>query len=691
MILFYKNGNTLKIHNPSAETKHYQMPSVNSVLATEDDLTKVTTVSSAIKQPVILTPANNSTGFNGDITFTGFETIETFTGTLDAISIAIATDINFANVVVLQRVVTTVASSFNIAVDLSSSDLYIKVKYHSDLYSSVWSNPVKTTTPEYIINKPTIIGPTNGQTGVALFPMISGSDFTYVGVDETHESTTYQIAKDVTFTNIAYNVTSTTDLTSHLITEDLDYETTYYIRMRYNGSKYGNSEWSNTITISTLEVDEKIKTINGQIRRLVNDNTGNYIYAIGFDSNINSNTEIQGIVYKFDKNLNIVSRKILGLTNKSVRLFQCCVDNDNNLIVTGGSSERNTFESSLVIKFDSNLNVLIKKVFVPNTTQLDTFSNILYDANTDTYLLTGHVYNNGTAQIPSTLHSGFIRMSKDLNIIENKFLNIGNRIGVSTLNIREYGSDKYVCFYPIFADDGIYGTAVLITDKNLNVLNTKFLFVSNTHVMISSMVVSNTDIYLVGYTYPPGSVYLRSFILKLDSNLNIVLQKAHYGVKNYVYHTITLDDKNNKLLVTGRIGALQPGAKSVLVEYDLNLNITKSLIFDNTSTNLTDTEGLGLLFTNNTYVFNSVSSNSNLPYDLYSLLTLLDKDLSEFVDYTEPTGKVTIKNNVENIQNYTLPISVLAPTVTSYTFNYTGYTSTLSLLTHSLLDLTYDI
>ena len=237
MILFYKNGNTLKIHNPSAETKHYQMPSVNSVLATEDDLTKVTTVSSAIKQPTILTPANNSTGFNGDITFTGFETIETFTGTLDAISIAIATDINFANVVVLQRVETTDAGSFNIAVDLSSSDLYIKVKYHSDLYSSVWSNPVKTTTPEYIINKPTIIGPVNGVTGVALFPMISGSDFTYVGVDETHESTTYQIAKDVTFTNIAYNVTSTTDLTSHLITEDLDYETTYYIRMRYNGNK----------------------------------------------------------------------------------------------------------------------------------------------------------------------------------------------------------------------------------------------------------------------------------------------------------------------------------------------------------------------------------------------------------------------------------------------------------------------
>lgn len=626
MILFYKNGNTLKIHNPSTETKHYQMPSVNSVLATEDDLTKVTTVSSAIKQPAILTPANNSTGFNGDITFTGFETIETFTGTLDAISIAIATDINFANVVVLQRVETTDAGSFNIAVDLSSSDLYIKVKYHSDLYSSVWSNPVKTTTPEYIINKPTIIGPTNGATGVALLPMISGSDFTYVGVDETHESTTYQIAKDVTFTNIAYNVTSTTDLTSHLIIEDLDYKTTYYIRMRYNGSKYGNSEWSNTITISTLDIKNTLIAISSantagvrlhNVRTIDHKNINAIAYghrAYPYYAKIDNNNRIvkeyeetkitggamYGSIVDPDGNIIFVGHGIVAATNtNALRILKIspdfvvlkeinltavlgngfCIKRDNlgNYFICGTS---HTAVTGILLKLDSNLNILVAKTItgpsVGNNFQL---LSLEIDSSNNVAVFGFSSTNNQEGTI-------IMKYDNNLNKISARVLNYyGNTLTMGG-GIRDTVKDDL---------GNIYGVGRSIQwDNTANY--TGIIYRINTNLDVSKIkdIPNNPlPITLSSITFFNGFLYVtteKSYILKLDLNLNLIKtmkitrsDNSNNAMANDLYQH-TLDNKGN-LYAGGYLANIKHSSLIAI------LNV------DNDITTSTTTNGLYLINT----------------------------------------------------------------------------------------------
>lgn len=565
MILFYKNGNTLKIHNPSAETKYYQMPSVNSVLATEDDLTKLTTVSSAIiKQPVILTPANNSTGFNGDITFTGFETIETFTGTLDAISIAIATDINFANVVVLQRVETTDAGSFNIAVDLSSSDLYIKVKYHSDLYSSAWSNVVKTTTPEYIINKPTIIGPTNGQTGVALFPMISGSDFTYAGVDETHESTTYQIAKDVTFTNIAYNVTSTTDLTSHLITEDLDYETTYYIRMRYNGSKYGNSEWSNTVVISTLDIKNTIIDITSTSTgiRLHNIRTIDHkgINAIAYGWRAPTN-----YYAKIDNDNKIVKQYIENKFGNSA-MYDAIVDDDGNIIFVGHGHVATTNTNALrILKLTPDF-VVLKEINL--TSVLAIGISIKKDGNGN-YFVCGvsHAENTGV----------LIKLNSNLDILVAKTIQgptIGSYFSLWSLEI---DSSNNILVFGGSATTGMTGHIILKYDNNLTRINAKVLNYygnNNTHtgIILGTTKDNNGNIYAVGRGPQWDNTSIATgMIFKINSNLNVIKIK---DIPNNIFaKTLSSISFYNGYLFVSTLD-------SHILKFDLELNLIKTIKFN---------------------------------------------------------------------------------------------------------------
>ena len=587
MILFYKNGNTLKIHNPSAETKYYQMPSVNSVLATEDDLTKVTTVSSAIKKPVILTPANNSTGFNGDITFTGFETIETFTGTLDAISIAIATDVNFTNVVVLQRIDTTDTNGFNIAVDLSSSDLYIKVKYHSDLYSSVWSNVVKTTTPEYIINKPTIIGPTNGQTGVALFPMISGSDFTYVGVDETHESTTYQIAKDVTFTNIAYNVTSTTDLTSHLITEDLDYETTYYIRMRYNGSKYGNSEWSNTVVINTLDIEEKIVIFNDS--RLVSSTRvtpiidNSYYFMLVQD---NSSTGNALILVKYNLNNEVMLAKKVNIPNVNRTSGGNVYYHNNNLYVTIGLfMDTGSYYQTAIVKMDLNLSI-IKCTQLRATDGND--KNVISGGSYLTFI-DNEIYQHGHYHDGTSTTNGAFFIKYDLNLNKLSHHRMVSGVWSYATQIIDLGTNLLVVISTYTASGSFRKLSLLIINKTTynKVKEVSILNPSNTHVYNFNIIKNGNNLLLL--TRLTNNISTIWKYITLDYNLNIIKDEKLNTTKSFNINNINITNNiltgvGNKFTspnidVNGGYTTLCNG--QIVISGNVNDNVLKMLEIEN--------------------------------------------------------------------------------------------------------------
>ena len=249
MLLFHKHNKSLKVINPLTSNRRFESPSISGTLATEQDILNFT-IPSVISKPVITFPANNSIDYENNISFTPYKTIDEYTGVHTGTEVEVALDNTFNNIIINESYIADDAVTKRIPVDISSTTVYIRIRYISNKYVSPWSEPLKVKTKQFKINIPTIITPINNSTGVPKNIVITTSDFSFVGVEDEHDSTTYQVATDINFVNIRFNTTSIDKLTSIIAT--MQEGKTYFLRVRHNGKKYGSSDWSSTFKVSTL-------------------------------------------------------------------------------------------------------------------------------------------------------------------------------------------------------------------------------------------------------------------------------------------------------------------------------------------------------------------------------------------------------------------------------------------------------
>ncbi len=124
--------------------------------------------------------------------------------------------------------------------------------------------------------------------------------------------------------------------------------------MRYNGSKYGNSEWSNTVVINTLEVDEKIisfwNSYENTLFQPLKFGNGDILYTY------KENTTEDLILVLLDLKLNIISCKLL---NNYTGNGNGIITNNDKIIVSGtAKSNLGGGTTSFILEMDQNLNVL---------------------------------------------------------------------------------------------------------------------------------------------------------------------------------------------------------------------------------------------------------------------------------------------------------------------------------------------
>lgn len=164
----------------------------------------------------------------------------------------VATDAGFTNFVLNVNSVTDLTSRTINGLNYNTTYYVRSRHYGSTLGASAWSTTVSFTTQiQPVITAPTLTAPTNGATGVDTASIaLSATAFALTQGNDSHATTTWQIATDAGFTTLVLNTTvGSPNLTSYAWASAL-FQTTYYVRVKYNGAST-SSAWSATVSFTT--------------------------------------------------------------------------------------------------------------------------------------------------------------------------------------------------------------------------------------------------------------------------------------------------------------------------------------------------------------------------------------------------------------------------------------------------------
>lgn len=104
------------------------------------------------------------------------------------------------------------------------------------------------------VNKPTITTPVNSANVASGTLAVTTGAFGFVGVSDTHLNSTWEISTDPTFATITNTAANSTISKTSWSTTGLLVNTTYYIRVRHKGTAYGNSPWSDVVSVLTNDI-----------------------------------------------------------------------------------------------------------------------------------------------------------------------------------------------------------------------------------------------------------------------------------------------------------------------------------------------------------------------------------------------------------------------------------------------------
>lgn len=202
------------------------------------DVRMFETSASFINTPAIVSPTNGATniGPNPNVTSDAFSSKS---GNLvhDSTDWQLSTVSDFSTTVEEILADTTNKTSVTFAATLDEgTTYYVRNKYHSGTYASDWSVGRIFSTSTSWVNKPSITSPVNGATNIGANVTITSSAYSTVVPTLLHVSSDWQLATDSAFTTIAYqSMADTTNLVSWTAGPLLE-NTTYYVRVKHNGS-----------------------------------------------------------------------------------------------------------------------------------------------------------------------------------------------------------------------------------------------------------------------------------------------------------------------------------------------------------------------------------------------------------------------------------------------------------------------
>lgn len=249
----------------------------------------------------------------------------------------------------------------------------------------------------------------------------------------------------------------------------------------------------------------------------------------------------EGLIIKYDANLNVVAEKSLGGAGND-RYFAGCQSTDGGYI-TVGLQESSPLGSrdALIVKYDSNLNVVTQKGLGGSAGCL--YSRIIKTSDNN-YITVG--YQDSDSQ---GLNDGIIaKYDSNLNLLSYKSL--GGSQEDYFRHVTETTDGNYVVVGT--QDSSASGTrdAVIAKyDTSLNLISQKFFRAGTNDYFRSVVPTSDGGVMVCGYQNSQGQGVYDALIVKYDSNLNVVGQKSLGGNNDDFYRDLIKTQDNGYVLV----------------------------------------------------------------------------------------------------------------------------------------------
>ena len=207
--------------------------------------------SNTVTTPTITAPTEGATDYSSAFTSSAYAVDDSFQGTHDYSHWQISYTSNFASIEFEST--SGNLTSWTQALGVASQLAYVRVRHGSDSHLSGWSVAVSFTSPNIYIQTPTNTAPTNTATDIGETPTLTADTFTCVNGSDTHASSSWQVATDSGFASVIYeSLADAGNLESiDVSAAELSVSTTYYWRVKYTGTTYGDSSYSTAFSFTT--------------------------------------------------------------------------------------------------------------------------------------------------------------------------------------------------------------------------------------------------------------------------------------------------------------------------------------------------------------------------------------------------------------------------------------------------------
>ena len=220
---------------------------------------------------------------------------------------------------------------------------------------------VDVTVTAGMVAKPSITSPSVNATGVSLSPTFTSSAFGYLGAAQTQTRVRWELATGSNFSNIVASYEGTSNYNSwSILPTQLDISTNYYVRVRYQGSTTGWSEWSDVRSFTTTSTSGWVGQLNysgsgasSKLTGIAVSPDGNSIYGVGFTNPTNTRYPI---IAKWNKDGTHQWTKI-GNSNTYLDVFNgVAISPDGTAIYVVGSAQSAVpgFDIAYIAKFNTS-------------------------------------------------------------------------------------------------------------------------------------------------------------------------------------------------------------------------------------------------------------------------------------------------------------------------------------------------